>query len=74
MIDGWVLAIVLLFVILIAGLYVIGVRIMTQNEIIVKAIPFGAPKIMERRSPAQPEDHRTRPVGATRAEPSGRHG
>lgn len=64
MIDGWVLAVILLFVLLIAGLYVIGMRILTQNEIIVKAIPFGAPKIMERRPPV-PAEERTRPTGST---------
>lgn len=65
MIDGWVLAVILLFVLLLGGLYIIGMRILTQQEIIVKAIPFGAPKIMERPRPPTEEQQRTRPVGST---------
>jgi hypothetical protein len=74
MISGWVMALALFFTVLFVILIAIGVRLMTQNEIIIRSIPFGAPKIMERRPP--PEDQRgTRPVaGTSRAEPSGRHG
>lgn len=65
MISGWAAAIAILVILLLAGLYVIGMRIMTQNDIIIKAIPFGSPKILERRVPPQAEARETRPVGST---------
>ena len=65
MIDGWVLALVILFLILIGVVIVLQIRIDTKLEIVVRAIPLGTPKIMERRPPAPVEEQRTRPVGST---------
>lgn len=67
MIEGWVLAVILLFIVLIGVVIVFQMRILTTLEIIVRAIPLGAPKIQERRPPA--EDTRTRPVGSTATGP-----
>lgn len=52
MISGWILALAILFILLLGGLYVIGMRIMTQNEIIIRAIPLGRPTVQERRPPS----------------------
>lgn len=66
MISGWVLAIVVLFVMLFGVVIVLQMRANTQLEIIVRAIPLGTPRIQERRPAAAPvEEQRTRPVGAT---------
>jgi uncharacterized membrane protein YqiK len=69
-ISGWVLGIVLFFAVVLGVIIVLLMRILTQMEILVRAIPFGSPKFQERRPPsASPvEEQRTRPVGST-----GRH-
>lgn len=75
MISGWVLAIVVLFVILFGIVIVFLMRINTNLDIVVRAIPLGTPRVQERRPPMQPEPREareTRPVGATAT--SGRHG
>jgi uncharacterized membrane protein YqiK len=73
MIPGWVLALTILFVILFGIVIVFLMRINTNLEIVVRSIPLGTPKIMERRpSGPPPEEQRgTRPVGSTA---TGRHG
>ena len=74
MISGWAVAVILFFTVLFGVVIVLLMRIMTQNEIIIRAIPFGSPKIQERRPPSAPVDNQpTRPVGSSSAS-SGRHG
>lgn len=69
MISGWVLGLVILFILLFGVVIVLLMRINTNLDIVVRAIPLGAPKIMERRPPELPrEPQRTSPV------PTGRHG
>lgn len=74
MISGWVLAIVVLFVMLFGVVIVFQMRINTNLDIVVRAIPLGNPRVQERprpTPPSQPETRETRPVGATG---TGRHG
>lgn len=70
MISGWVVALSLFFTVLFGVVIVLLIRILTQNEIVIRAIPFGAPKIQERRPPASTQEVRV-PVGANS---TGRHG
>jgi hypothetical protein len=73
MVNGWAFAAVVLFVLLFGVVIVLLMRILTQQEIIVRAIPLGSPRVQERRpSSAPPEDFTTRPVGSTAS--AGRHG
>jgi hypothetical protein len=73
MVSGWALAVVVLFVLLFGVVIVLLMRLLTQQEIIVRAIPLGASRVQERRpSSSPPEDFATRPVGSTAS--SGRHG
>lgn len=71
MISGWVLGLVILFILLFGVVIVFLMRINTNMEILVRAIPFGAPKILERRPPPQAEERGTRPVGGSTS--TGRH-
>lgn len=74
MISGWVLGLVVLFLILFGVLFVLLMRILSLMEIVVRAIPLGTPRVQERRpSPAPAEAQPTRPVGST-ATATGRHG
>jgi hypothetical protein len=68
------MAIVILFVLLFGVVIIFLMRINTNLDIVVRAIPLGTAKIQERR-PSTPayEEQRTRPVGSTTAG-SGRHG
>jgi hypothetical protein len=73
MVNGWAFAAVVLFVLLFGVVIVLLMRILTQQEIIVRAIPLGSPRVQERRpSSVQPDDFTTRPVGGATATP-GRH-
>lgn len=65
MVNGWAFAAVILFVLLFGVVIVLLMRILTQQEIIVRAIPLGSPRVQERRPSAPSEDFTTRPVGAT---------
>ena len=75
MISGWAVAGIILFVLLFGVVIVMQMRIITQNEIIIRAIPFGSPRVQERqdrRAAPIPSEQVTRPVGATPAS-TGRH-
>lgn len=72
MISGWSVAAFVMVLLLFGVTIVLLMRINTQNEIIIRAIPMGSPKVQERPRPAPPaDDHRTRPVGTPS---TGRHG
>lgn len=74
MINGWAVAAIILIVLLFGVVIVLQMRINTNLEIVVRAIPFGQPRIQERRPPSPPmEEQRTRPVGSS-VPSSGRHG
>lgn len=64
MIEPWVLVLALFFTVLLGVVIVIGIRILTALEIVVRSLPLGAPKVMERRS-TEERERPTRPVGST---------
>lgn len=66
MIEPWVLVLALFFTVLFGVVIVLLMRVLTTLEVIVRAIPLGAPKVMERRPSTSEERERpTRPVGST---------
>lgn len=66
MIEGWVLGVIILFILLFGVVIVLQMRINTNLDIVVRAIPLGAPKVVERRPPTI-EEQRTRPVAGSHA-------
>jgi hypothetical protein len=52
MISGWVLALALFFLVVLAVIVVLLMRILSIMEIVVRAIPLGTPRVQERRAPA----------------------
>lgn len=56
--DQWILGVLILVAVLHVIVLLVCVRIMTQNEIIVRAIPLGSPRVVERSRPPVPQ-HRS---------------
>lgn len=59
MISGWVLALALFFVVILAVIIVLLMRILSIMEIVVRAIPLGTPRVQERRPPGPGAHART---------------
>jgi hypothetical protein len=49
MISAWILVLALFFTVGVAGLYVVGYKILTVMEILNRHIQWGSPQIRERR-------------------------
>lgn len=53
--SDWIVAGLVLVVILQFVAIILLIRIMTQGEIVVKAIPFGSIRVVERQRPPVPQ-------------------
>ncbi len=71
--EGWVLGLALFFTVLLGVIAVLLMKVLTTLDIVVRAIPLGAPKVQERRPPQDDIPRQTRPVGGS-SPSGGRHG
>lgn len=53
--NDWIVAGLVLVVILQFVAIILLIRILTQGEIVVRAIPLGSPRLVERRLPPTPQ-------------------